>query len=72
MEECRCCKNHYKQLVRHISLVKKCKEFYGAELDELKEQNKKKTNAKTKTIKEYFQKDSVGDIVISIFCDTHS
>ena len=37
LEECKCCKKSFKQLVRHISLAKKCKAYYGSELDELKE-----------------------------------
>ena len=58
------CSNHYyfSAISSHFSLTE-------SQSDEM---TKKKTNAKTKTIKEYFQKDSVGDIVISIFCDTHS
>ena len=45
MEECKCCKNPFKQLVRHISLAKKCKAFYGEELDELKKESRKRTKA---------------------------
>ena len=50
LEECKNCKKSFKQLVRHISLAKKCKEYYGSELDELKEksrkESKKRINAK--------------------------
>ena len=61
MEECKKCKKSFKALLKHIVQSKKCEEFYGDELKDLKQESRKKSvalyrNANKEKVKESYQK----------------